>query len=81
MRIDHVIVAATDLGAAAARLEGEYGLHALGGGRHEGLGTHNRIVPLGGGYWRSWRLPMPRRRHGRRSGGRWRRVLRVPARG
>ena len=23
---------------------------AGGGGRHEGLGTHNRIVPLGGGY-------------------------------
>src|SRR2546428_98177 len=22
----------------------------LPGGRHEGLGTHNRIVPLGGGY-------------------------------
>jgi hypothetical protein len=50
VRIDHVIVAATDLDAAAARLEGEHGLRASGGGRHEGLGTHNRIVPLGGGY-------------------------------
>jgi hypothetical protein len=50
VRIDHVIVAATDLDAAAARLEGEYGLRAAGGGRHEGLGTHNRIVSLGGGY-------------------------------
>jgi hypothetical protein len=50
VRIDHVIVAATDLDAAAARLEGEHGLRAAGGGRHEGLGTHNRIVSLGGGY-------------------------------
>lgn len=50
MRIDHVIVAASDLDAAATRLEGEHGLRAGGGGRHEGLGTHNRIVPLGGGY-------------------------------
>ena len=50
MRIDHVIVAASDLDAAAARLEGEHGLRACGGGRHEGLGTHNRIVSLGRGY-------------------------------
>ena len=50
MRIDHVIYAAADLDAAAIRLESELGLHARGGGRHEGLGMHNRIVPLGGGY-------------------------------
>ena len=50
MRIDHVILAATDLDAAAARLEAEHGLRAKAGGRHEGMGTHNRIVPLGGGY-------------------------------
>jgi hypothetical protein len=50
VRIDHVIFAASDLDAAAARLEAEYGLRAAGGGRHEGIGTHNRIVPLGGGY-------------------------------
>jgi len=45
-----VIYAAADLDAAAARIERELGLEAHGGGRHEGLGTHNRIVPLGGGY-------------------------------
>ena len=50
MRIDHVIYAATSLDAAAARVESELGLHARAGGRHEGLGTHNRIVPLEGGY-------------------------------
>jgi hypothetical protein len=50
LRIDHVILAASDLDAAAQRLEAEHGLRVAGGGRHDGLGTHNRIVPLGGGY-------------------------------
>ena len=50
MRIDHVIYAARDLDEAAARIERELGLLSLPGGRHEGLGTCNRIVPLGGGY-------------------------------
>lgn len=50
MRIDHVIYATADLDGAAARVESELGLSAVPGGRHEGHGTHNRIVPLGGGY-------------------------------
>jgi len=50
MPIDHVIFATADPDAAAARLEAEHGLAATGGGRHEGMGTHNRIVALGGGY-------------------------------
>jgi catechol 2,3-dioxygenase-like lactoylglutathione lyase family enzyme len=50
VRIDHVIYATADLDAAAARIERELGLKARGGGRHDGLGTHNRIVPLGDGY-------------------------------
>jgi Glyoxalase-like domain len=50
MRIDHVIIATADLDEAAARLEAEHGLRAGGGGRHVGLGTHNRIVPLGNAY-------------------------------
>src|SRR3954447_8852127 len=50
MRIDHVIYATADLDAAAGRIERELGLRVVGGGRHEGLGTHNRIVPLGEGY-------------------------------
>src|SRR3954464_2731302 len=50
MRIDHVIYACADLDAAAARVEADLGVAAGGGGRHEGIGTHNRIVPLGGGY-------------------------------
>ena len=50
MRIDHVIYATQDLDATAARLEAEHGLVARGGGRHTGIGTENRIFPLGGGY-------------------------------
>lgn len=50
MRIDHVIYATQELDAAAARLESEHGLVVNGGGRHAGIGTENRIVPLGGGY-------------------------------
>jgi hypothetical protein len=50
MRIDHAIWATADLDAAAALFEREHGLAATGGGRHDGMGTHNRIVPLGGGY-------------------------------
>ncbi len=50
MQIDHVIWATADLDAAAERLERGHGLRAGGGGRHDGMGTHNRIVPLGRGY-------------------------------
>jgi hypothetical protein len=50
VRIDHVIYATADLDTAAAHIERELGVKAAGGGRHEGLGTHNRIVPLGEGY-------------------------------
>ena len=49
MRIDHVIYGTADLDVAAARVEADLGLTAIPGGRHEGLGTHNRIVPLGDG--------------------------------
>jgi hypothetical protein len=50
MRIDHVLYATRDLDATAARLEAQHGLTATGGGRHTGIGTENRIVPLGPGY-------------------------------
>ena len=50
MRIDHVIYATADLDVAARRIEEQLGLEAVAGGRHDGIGTHNRIVPLGGGY-------------------------------
>jgi Glyoxalase-like domain len=50
VRIDHVIWATRDLDAAAEHFERDHGLAAVSGGRHAGMGTHNRIVPLGGGY-------------------------------
>lgn len=50
MRIDHAIRATQDRDAAAEHFDRVHGLAAAGGGRHDGIGTHNRIVPLGGGY-------------------------------
>lgn len=50
LEIDHLIVAVADLDAAGARFERDYGLTSVVGGRHRGLGTGNRIVPLGDSY-------------------------------
>ena len=50
MSIDHVIYATGDLDAAETRFRDEFDLPTVPGGRHEGLGTHNRIVPLANGY-------------------------------
>jgi Glyoxalase-like domain len=50
VRIDHVIWKAADLDRGAAHVAAEYGLRDDGGGRHIGIGTHNRVFPLGGGY-------------------------------
>jgi hypothetical protein len=49
VRIDHVIYGTRDLDVAAARIGTDLGLPAVAGGRHDGLGTHNRIVPLSDG--------------------------------
>src|SRR5512146_131495 len=48
--IDHLVIACPDPDAAAGRLEREVGLRARGGGRHESLGTFNRLVWLGDSY-------------------------------
>jgi hypothetical protein len=50
VRFDHVILAAADLDESARRIGEELGLDVLPGGSHAALGTHNRVVPLGGGY-------------------------------
>ena len=44
--IDHLVIACVDPDAAAAELRSTLGLVATGGGLHEGLGTHNRLVFL-----------------------------------
>jgi hypothetical protein len=49
MHIDHLIYAVRDLDAAAARFD-SLGLSSYPGGSHPGLGTSNRIVPLGDAY-------------------------------
>lgn len=48
--IDHLVIASADPDAAAAELEATVGLRAAGGGRHERLGTFNRLVWLGDTY-------------------------------
>lgn len=50
LEFDHVIVAVQDLASAAERFHAQYGLASLPGGRHTGLGTGNRIIPLGSSY-------------------------------
>jgi Glyoxalase-like domain len=48
--IDHVALATADPDATAADLEARLGLAAGGGGRHEALGTFNRLIWLGDAY-------------------------------
>jgi hypothetical protein len=50
LRIDHVVYAVRDLDATAERFRRDFGLDSVVGGRHEGWGTANRIVPLGEQY-------------------------------
>jgi hypothetical protein len=45
-----VIYGTADLDRACVRLKAEYGLDSVEGGRHDGVGTHNRLVPLGADY-------------------------------
>ncbi len=48
--IDHVIFCARDLDQASAWFLKRHGLRSVAGGRHPGLGTANRIIPLGDNY-------------------------------
>jgi hypothetical protein len=50
VEIDHAIYAVRDFHSAATRLWDEFGLRAVPGGRHEGWGTANWILPLGPSY-------------------------------
>ena len=66
MRVDHVILATDSLDHTLRRL-GDLGLGWVPGGRHGGMGTVNRIVPLGAGYLELVTVEDPRRRGRRRS--------------
>ena len=48
--IDHLVIAVADPDAASAELEAKLGLAPGGGGRHDRLGTFNRLVSLGDTY-------------------------------
>jgi len=48
--IDHVVIATADPEAAATELAETLGLEATGGGRHDALGTFNRLAWLGDSY-------------------------------
>jgi hypothetical protein len=48
--IDHVVIAVADPDEGAAQIERELGLAATGGGRHDALGTFNRLIWLGDSY-------------------------------
>jgi hypothetical protein len=48
--IDHVVLACADPDATATGLAERLGLAASGGGRHEALGTINRLIWLGDSY-------------------------------
>ncbi len=50
LKFDHVILAVTDLAAGAELMFRKTGLGSVPGGRHTGLGTGNRIIPLGPDY-------------------------------
>jgi hypothetical protein len=50
LQLDHVLIAVTDLTAAARRFELMYELVSIEGGRHPAWGTANRIIPLGGAF-------------------------------
>ena len=48
--IDHLVIAVRDPDAAAAELERDAGLAFTGGGRHEAIGTFNRLAFVGDTY-------------------------------
>ncbi len=48
--IDHLVIAVRSPEAAAAVLERDLGLAVTGGGRHEAMGTYNRLAFLGDTY-------------------------------
>lgn len=48
--IDHLVIAVTDPDDAVAAFEAAIGPAPTGGGRHEALGTFNRVVWLGDSY-------------------------------
>ena len=51
IHLDHLVIAARDLAEGSAWLEAVLGVPMSGGGRHEAMGTHNRLLSLGSGRY------------------------------
>ena len=51
IHLDHLVIAARDLAEGAAWLEARLGVPMSGGGKHEAMGTHNRLLSLGPGRY------------------------------
>jgi hypothetical protein len=51
IHLDHLVIAAGDLAEGVAWLEARLGVPMSGGGRHETMGTHNRLLSLGPGRY------------------------------
>lgn len=49
--LDHLVVAAATLDEGAAWIEARLGVPTSPGGRHESMGTHNRLLSLGTGRY------------------------------
>ncbi len=75
LRVDHVVIAATDLDAATAAYE-RCGFRVHPGGRHQGSPTRNALVPLADGTYLELLAPATRRMRGilalARDAGLWR---------
>jgi hypothetical protein len=50
VHVDHIVMAVADLSDAAVRVHKLLGAEVTPGGRHDGIGTENAIVPLGQTY-------------------------------
>ncbi len=50
LAIDHIIVCVPDLDQSVREFEKEHGVASVAGGRHDGHGTANRLIPLGDNY-------------------------------
>ncbi|MEM9344456.1 MAG: VOC family protein [Pseudomonadota bacterium] len=51
LSLDHLIVVGETLDAAAAHVEAALGVPTQAGGRHDAMGTHNRLLGLGPGVY------------------------------
>ena len=51
IHFDHLVIATRDLAEGVAWMEARLGVPMSGGGRHETMGTHNRLLSLGPGRY------------------------------